>query len=309
MSLLPIAVILLLSLLLQAPGSAQPADGPGTLSREGVVLHYRELGRGRPLLVLSGGPGFSSEYMRPVAERLSRTCRCILLDQRGTGRSHMEAITPQNMTLALCIADLDALRESLHLERWSLLGHSWGGMLAMAYAAAHPDRVDALLLIGPGGTDLSFRSYFGDNIRMRLLPEDLEASTHWHDPTVLAADPRRAAVEQLKAMLPGYVYNRAFVAGLRQAFTPEGFTSEVFRTLMADLEKQGYDLHLPLQRFHRPTLILQGRQDPVGEATALRTHEIIAGSTLRWVEKSGHFPWVEQPEATYTALEEFLRAQ
>ena len=83
------------------------------------------------------------------------------------------------MTLRIAITDLEALRLHLQQERLFLVGHSWGGMLAIAYAAEHPDRVDRLVLIDSGGATLQSTTWFEDNIRARLRPEDVEAERYW----------------------------------------------------------------------------------------------------------------------------------
>lgn len=118
--------------------------------------------------------------MVPVARAFPNN-RKIFLEQRGTGRSRPETLQPADMTLQTVVADLEALRQHLKLERLFLVGHSWGGMLAMAYGAAHPDHVDRLILIDSGGPTLEFTTRFDDNLRARLRPEDLEAERYWTD--------------------------------------------------------------------------------------------------------------------------------
>lgn len=112
--------------------------------------------------------------MLPVAHAFPRH-KAILLEQRGTGRSRPAKL--DEMTLDVVVHDLEALREHLKQPRLFLVGHSWGGMLAMAYAAMFPDRVERLILIDSGGPTLEFVTRFDDNIRSRLRPEDAEASS------------------------------------------------------------------------------------------------------------------------------------
>jgi proline iminopeptidase len=99
---------------------------------------------GAKLVCHPGGPGFSSRYFHDLAG-LGEDFKLILLDPRGTGGSDRPA-DPRAYTTADYVADLDELREHLGLERMLLLGHSHGGVVAAAYAAAHPDRVDRLVL-------------------------------------------------------------------------------------------------------------------------------------------------------------------
>src|SRR5215831_9925706 len=108
------------------------------------TLVYYELGphQGRPFVLLSGGPGYDSDYFwfGPVFHDLAKTRWVVTYDQRGTGRS--APVGPKDsVTVADFVADLEALRVALKVDQIDLLGHSWGGYLAQAYAAAHGDRV------------------------------------------------------------------------------------------------------------------------------------------------------------------------
>src|SRR5947209_10706483 len=123
---------------------------------DGVTLHYDTFGNGDPVLVLSGGPGFAAAYMLPVARHIGQAHRAVLLDQRGTGQSHVDAYDAKTINLAAFVADIEALREQLGAETLAIVGHSWGGMLAMSYAAAHPGRVGTLILVDSGGPNPDF---------------------------------------------------------------------------------------------------------------------------------------------------------
>ncbi len=109
-------------------------------------IHFEECGSpgGKPVIVLHGGPGggiapFLRRFHNPQAHRI------ILFDQRGCGRSTPSGELKENTTWDL-IQDMERLRELFAIERWQVFGGSWGSMLALAYAEAHPERVSALLL-------------------------------------------------------------------------------------------------------------------------------------------------------------------
>ena len=115
----------------------------------GVKIWYTVMGKPErtPLIVANGGPGFDHEYLlcSDVWNYFAQYRQVVFYDQRGDGRS-----TPlpdsATCTLADQIADLEALRDHLGFARIELLGHSWGGYLAMAYAARHPDRIAHLII-------------------------------------------------------------------------------------------------------------------------------------------------------------------
>ncbi len=272
---------------------------------QGVQLHYRTIGNGPPVVLLSGGPGFDVDYILPVADFLPTGYQRVFLEQRGTGRSRVANMTADTMTLRLVVEDLEALRVQLKQERLLLLGHSWGGMLAMAYASAHPDRIDRMILIGSGGPTLEFAERFADNIASRLRPEDLDARRYWDAPEKRSADPEKAALGAMKAIVPGYFFDRAKASAFAAELKDGTFHPAVNSLLMGDLSK-GYDLRAGLSKVDRPVLIIQGHQDPVSDKTADDIHALLSGSTLRYINKSGHFPWIEQPEEFRRAITAFL---
>jgi pimeloyl-ACP methyl ester carboxylesterase len=124
--------------------------GEAKISREGFDLWYRTYGSGRPVLVLSGGPGLDCDYMEPVAQELAKKNQAVLVELRGTGRSRPPVVNAETVSVKTCLADLEALRDHLKAERWTVVGHSAGGTLGLFYAAAHPASVEALVLISSG---------------------------------------------------------------------------------------------------------------------------------------------------------------
>lgn len=267
----------------------------GSVPREGFDLHYRVQGSGKPIVFLAGGPGFDVDYLEDAAKLFPAGYQRVFLEQRGTGKSRPHPMDADNMSLRLAIEDLEALRQHLGREKLTLAGHSWGGMLAMAYAAAHPDRVERLILIGSGGPTREFLDYYQDNIDARLHSEDIEAMTYWDNAAKRGVDADKAALESIKAIYPAFFFDRT--QGLAAAAAkPDGsYHADTNSLMMADIEK-GYDLRVGLARVASPVLIIQGRQDPLGDATAEEIHALLSASVIRYINQCGHFPWIEQPE-------------
>jgi proline iminopeptidase len=277
----------------------------GRVPREGFDLHYRTEGSGTPAVLLSGGPGLDVDYMAGAAEHLPSSYRRILLEQRGTGRSRPPKLSRENATLPLAIDDLEALRMQLEQDRLLLVGHSWGAMLAMAYAAKYRRHVDRMLLIGPGGMTSEFFRIADDNIRSRLHPQDLEAQLYWGSANRRGIDADKAGLEVLRAIMPSYLFDRdkalEFAAQL-----PEGTVhADASRYLRVDLGEM-YDLRESLWEFDQPVAIVRGHQDPVAESTTEETHRVLKSSTLAYIHKCGHFPWLEQPAEFHRIVHEFL---
>jgi len=251
-------------------------------------------------VVANGGPGFDHSYLHvsEVWNALARDRPVVLYDQRGNGRS-AALKSGQSCTLADQIADLDALRAHLGYERIDLLGHSWGGYLAMAYAAHHPERVERLVLVDSAApkwndTLFLFKEVFPEGVERQAA---LQYAETMGDRAASDADIREYlamlfyAPEKRDAFLAaaaGYRYNR-----------------EVNQALNADLGR--FDLNPELAKIRFPTLVINGRFDMnVAPLSAFRIHRAIPGSKLAIFEKSGHLPFFEEPEAFLRTVGEFL---
>jgi len=280
------------------------AGAHGVGASDGTTLRFTETGTGPAIVLLAGGPGFSASYLQPLADRLAPGYRSILLDQRGTGQSPVAVYDRSSINREVYVDDLERLREALGAEDLVLVGHSWGGMLAMAYAAEHPDRVRALVLVGSGGPTLDFWEPFDRNLTARLTADDRRNYEHWSDPGVRRQDPKRASIEMLKANMPGYFFDRGKSDAFSRSLSPADFEQRVFDLMTADLDAKGYDLRQALAALRVPVVLVQGKQDPIATADVL--HEALPSSRLELIDGAGHFPWLEQPDAFFRVLRDFL---
>ncbi len=149
------------------------------------TIHFEQCGNphGVPALFLHGGPG---SHTRPIHRRFfdPRCYRIVLFDQRGCGRSTPLGSTEENTTRHL-VGDIEALRRHLGLDRALLFGGSWGSTLALAYAAAHPDRVGAMVLRGVFLASSAEIDWYLDGLRS-FVPEAWEALAQGEGDTLLA---------------------------------------------------------------------------------------------------------------------------
>ena len=287
--------------------STKPVPGVAkTLSRPDLTLHYKDYGQGEPVLLLMGGPGFSGEGLEPVAQMIAKRARAIVPDQRGSGGSIPKEAN--RITLDATLADFEALRQSLGLEKWTVWGCSWGGMLALDYASKFPSSIKGLVLADSGGPSYAFAKAFSDNMRARKSADDLSAHRYWSQPDVVAKDPLRAVIEMIRAMLPSQFYDRSKA---HQAIAILKVGREHYNPEVDGLLSPAYDESAParieaLKKVDIPALIIHGRQDPMPESVALENQKLLRGSRLVWLDRCGHWPWIEQPEALEKALFEFL---
>jgi proline iminopeptidase len=284
--------------------AALPSRGqtPKRLPVEGGTLAYFESGTGQPVLLLTGGPGFSHDYLDPVFLHISTYARAITLDQRGTGASSFERVDRTTMTVQKSVDDLEALRSFLRLDSWTILGHSWGGMLAMAYATQHPDRVTALVLSSSGGLNLDFSQRFRSRVESHLTMAQRDSVKFWSDSA------QRSGTEQpvrnsLAVLLNGYLHDKGKIPLVTPALSPGSFSVAVAQRF----DLSSYDLRALIDRVTCPTLIIQGSDDPADTAEELRA--AIRHSVVQIIPNVGHFAWVEDSAAFFAAIDPFLRGR
>jgi proline iminopeptidase len=286
--------------------AAQQNSIEGKVTRDGIDLFYRIVGpaSGDYVLVLSGGPGEDINSMQGIADELAKKYRCIMWEQRGTGRSKLPRYDSSTINLNAYMEDIEALRKQLHAEKFVVVGNSWGMILGLAYAGTHPDAVRAVVTIGSGPITFEYLGVFSDNQFARLGACELEVREFWKDPAREAADSDRAAFERLRAATIAYFYDRKKALQMASELKPEDYN---FRVPPAFLKAEGkYDFRSKLKTIVAPVLLLQGRQDLAGEANVDEAHSLIKNSTLAFIDKCGHMPWLEQPDQTWKIVEDFL---
>ena len=287
-----------------APTQKNSTDGKVT--RDGIDLFYKVVGpaSGDYVLILSGGPGEDIHSMQGIADELGKKYRCIMWEQRGTGRSKLAKYDASTINLNAYVEDIEALRKQLHAEKFIVLGNSWGMILGLAYAGTHPDAVRAVVTIGSGPITFEYLGVFSDNQIARLGACELEVRDFWKDPAREVADPDRAAFERLRVAAVAYFFDRKKALQMASELKPEYYN---FRVPPTFLNAEGkYDIRPKLKSIIAPVLLLQGRQDLAGEANVFEAHSLIKNSTLAFIDKCGHMPWLEQPEQSWKIVDEFL---
>jgi len=288
------------------PAPAQQNFVDGKVTRDGTDLFYRVVGptSGDYVLVLSGGPGEDIHSMQGVADELGKKYRCIMWEQRGTGRSKLPRYDSSTINLNTYMEDIEALRKQLHTEKFIVVGNSWGMILGLAYAGTHSDAVRAVVTVGSGPITADYLGVFSDNQSTRLSPCEIEVRDFWRDPSRETADSDRAAFERLRAATSAYFYDRKKALQMAMELNPKDYN---FRVPPAFLKAEGkYDIRPKLKTILAPVLLLQGRQDLAGEANVCEAHSLIKNSTLAFIDKCGHLPWLEQPEQTWKIVDDFL---
>jgi len=267
-----------------------------------VTLYYEVHGvaSGVPLFVLNGGPGFDHSFLEVSAvwSELAMRRPIVFYDQRGNGRSS-RLKEGQPCGLANQLTDLDALRQHLGFEQVDLLGHSFGGYLAMAYTARYPQHVDKLILVGSAAPKLGDHVFLFDEVH----PETMVRSKALAFAVELGDEEAiRAELREQFSMCFYSPQKRDEVLAVADSFV---YQHEVNNALWADAEK--FDLGPELAKFQLPTLVVNGRYDSnVAPVVSFKIHQAIEGSVFVVFEQSGHLPFFEEPEMFLDTVESFL---
>jgi proline iminopeptidase len=263
------------------------------------------------MVVLHGGPDFDHNYLVPELDRLADSFRLVYYDQRGRGRS--DPVEPDEVGIESEVADLDSVRRHFGLDSVSVLGHSWGGLLAMEYATRHPDRVSHLILADTAPASAEDARLFLSQLRLSRPAGAVEAMTAIaSSPTYLAGDLAAEADYyriHFRVTLAQPELLELVVDRLRAHFTPEGVLRARAienRLYEQTWETEGYDLIPKLKALDVPTLVVHAEQDFVPVALAARIAESMPRGRLVVLEDCGHFSYLEAPAAFHDAVVAFF---
>jgi proline iminopeptidase len=290
--------------------SPDPTASEGYVMVNGVNHFFRSTGHGEPFIVLHGGPGMWHDELFPFFDDLARDHQVVFYDQRGNGKSLMPEITDETFSVDWLVSDLEELRRAWGFDRISIIGHSWGGLLGMYYASRHPDRLDRLVLVDPAPTNTgllleSYRVLVG-----RIGSDGWERLEELYDSDgYLAGDP--SAHNAAMRLSEGATFHVA--AAREQYFDIIAFDAVTARNMVAisgpaQSIKSNVTVEADLGKISCPTLIVYGAEDFIVPAARERVHQLIPDSRLVVIPDSGHYPFIEQPEAFTGTLRAFVMA-
>jgi proline iminopeptidase len=311
---------LLLTLTLLASTGAWAAEGsptPAILPQaEGFVdtgtayIYYKTIGRGRPLMLLHGGPGSTHDYFLPYVLPLAKNRQLVFIDERGSGRSQrLEDHSQYN--LAAMAADVEAVRVALGLGEIDLLGHSFGGVLAQEVAIRYPAGIRRLVLSSTGSSAARINEDFrvikaALDPKLRARIEALEAQGIIGPDGAQLPEYRQLADQ---AELP---YNY-FVRPPAWSEGSESLGWDVLNQMWGsksdfhiDGNLKGFDFAPELRKLRIPALVIYGDHDMVSDATARESHEALAGSKLVEMSNAAHMTMVDQNRVFIEEVARFL---
>lgn len=254
----------------------------------------------RPLLCINGGLLFDHSLLWPALAALATQRQLIFFDQRGRGRS---AVPPgiHASRIEFDAGDVPALRIALGIARWDVLGHSWGGGIAMLATAQDLAATRRLVLVNAVGVTSHWLAPLHDAGVARLA-EGAQARLAAFDTAALRAPDLDTHARYSQAFFPAWFADQQFAASV----TPPQSTSAVGAVVAARLRREGYDWTETLRDLPTPTLVVHGAADVLPLAEAARTAAHLGHARLLPIAEAGHNPFWEAPDAFFAAVHAFL---
>ena len=300
--------ILLSALALTACGGSRPPAAPAPADTlvpvHGTRLFVHREGAGDPVVVVHGGPLLDHGYLVEPLRPLAATHRLVFYDQRLSGRSDTPADTA-SVSLDTFVNEIEGLRRSLGLDRIHLLGHSWGGLLAMKYALAHPDRLLSLVLVSPMAPSAGLWQQEAAALRADVQPADtagigaLRASAGYAE-----GDP--ATLERmLQLSFRSQLHDPDLAARLR-FHIPADYRDRSRRLGGLMDELRSYDLLGPLAGLRVPTLVLYGASEVGARFGGEALRRALPRVSVEVLPHAGHFSFMERPDTFHGIVRPFL---
>jgi proline iminopeptidase len=284
--------------------NAKAQESGFATSSDSTKIFYRTYGKGKPLLIINGGPGMNSDGFEDLAKQLSQNYQTIIYDQRGTGKSKLKTLDSTSVTMKLMLDDIEALRKKFQLNEWIVLGHSFGGMLSSYYATTFPDKIERMILSSSGGIDLDLLNYVSTSINSKLRPTALD-SLKFISSLISAGDSSHSTLlKRGKILAPAYVIDPKFLPVIAERLTQSN--SKVNSLIWEDLSRINFDCAEKLKSFTKPVLIIQGKEDIIKSETAVKAQKVLKNSKLVLMDHCIHYGWLDNKEVYFKEIHELI---
>lgn len=257
-------------------------------------------GDGPPVLVLHGGPGMS-DYTAPLADEIADGFRVLRYQQRGLAPS----VTSGPFSIDQHVADAIAVLGAAGADRAYVIGHSWGGFLAMHLAVQHPGRVLGLVIADPlGAVPDGGLSDLGQTLTARLRPELVARAQELDERAMAGEGTAEEAVESMAIVWPGYFSSVDKAPPMPPLRMSVECYAQTFASILEDFDRHTLEQSLP--DLTMPAVFVLGADSPIPPRHGIASAALIPGARYVVEEECGHFPWIERPGSVRKALEQVV---
>jgi len=283
--------------------NAQQTD---SIPFEGGYLYYHVYGKGKPVVILTGGPGISCQQQEDVALKVGQNHQAILVEQRGTGRSMPKVLNKENINMEVAANDIKFILDQLKIKEATIYGHSYGSLLAVYFGAKYPARVNQLILAGPApfnylGTQMAT---YADNKEVRFGMMDMQLLMELDQKAGKGSMKKEDSTMFRKLNNATILYDKTNMDKVVAKIAKGKISTKTMILMSNSFGKM--DLTESIKKFKKPISIICGQQDPL--AFMAYEYQLLKPTVkVHWIAKAGHFAMFENEGPFYEALFEILK--
>jgi len=277
----------------------------GFVNVNNISLYYKITGKGEPVVVLHGGPGFDHNSVFQFSE-LADKFQVIFYDQRASGNSSGE-LDPASITINNFVEDLEGLRSQLKLGKINLIGFSWGATLAMYYSIKYPGNLKSLIIVGTGGANKEYFNEYFINLQSRSTENDRKALGEIEKLESFKKQETEIIQKYWRIIMKPFFMDTSMVNEVDLTFGKNTVKNQagIGKFLMEDLGD--FDIHNELSVINCPVLIIHGTYDPFPAEGAYKVHGQLKSSKLVIMEDAGHFIFIDAHDRFFNLVRNFLK--
>lgn len=278
-------------------------------SAQASEFKVHDTGQGQSVLILSGGPGFTAWNLLPLQQQIAQRHRALLFDMRGMGDQAQLPLT-QARLLDQWVEDIETVRKEKKIKSWTLVGHSWGGIMALVYAKAYPKQVDRIVLLNPVDPEKRGLADILDRINARQAqykPDAWDAEFDNKETTMkgFSATDESVRLYQIRHVLPTYFVDMQQGEAYAAQFTAADFSPEINSRIWQEYDAAPFT-KADADRLTQPISFADCDQDLLMPENQRGLKSYFPKMTTKIIKGCAHFPWVEQPKVFYPWLNKTL---
>lgn len=278
----------------------------GYIEFEGSKIYYKTMGQGKPLLFIHGGFGLDHSLFLPHFQEMAKNYQLIFYDQRGCGHSS-EHFNPEEASFDQFVTDLEVLCSDLNLERFSIIAHSFGTLIATQYAYYHPEDIEKMVFLHPAPVTTDALSVCFDELSRRLKHSDHFAN-FLEDPAKNIEDEEFLLDDFYKKLFVDFVFDPNITSKMHFSNNKETALKQymIYTLFEESLFKAGYDKSYELMQVQAPTLVVHGNQDFIPAWSSAKIAEYLPHGEYFALNECGHFSYIEKPKELFDKIQNFL---
>jgi pimeloyl-ACP methyl ester carboxylesterase len=269
---------------------------------EGEIHGRRFDGDGPPAVLLHGGPGMSASYLDPLAQLLAGVFSPILYQQRGL----LPTTIDEPFTVETNVADAEAVIDAAAGGRAWIVGHSWGGHLALHLLVSSPERIAGAIILDPLGAHLEVMEEFGKRLEAPLTDEERARFEEIEAREDAGTSTAEESMEALRMVWPSYFADPPTAPPMPDIELVVPAFAGTMASVNAHAEAETLVRRLPAVPAEIPVLFVHGAASPMPVRASTESAKLIPHAEVEVIEGAGHFIWHERPDEVRDVVRAFV---